>query len=127
MSTNPTSTSRGRPPHGGSSESAAADRDRRRHEYVELRKRLGMSRAELAQLVGLSANTLNLYPGWTLPDTAPTDVTLARMRAELVRRARQTLIEAAMREEIETDLAEVEARWHLRQCAAEAEPWDDAA
>lgn len=127
MSKNPNRNRPGRPPRGGTPEAAAIDRDRRRREYVELRKRLGLTRTELAEVVGLSANTLNLYPGWTLPDTAPTDTTLAKMRAELVRRARQTLAEAAMREEIEAEVAEMEARWHLRQCAEEAEPWDDAA
>lgn len=117
---------RGRPCRGGSPEAAAADRDRRRREYVELRTRLGMSPAALAKLVGLSANTVRLYPAWTTT-TAPTNATLAKMRAELVRRARQTLAEAAMRREIEQDIAEMEAREHLAQCAAEAEPWEDAA
>ena len=30
-------------------------------------------------------------------------------------------------EEIEADIAEHEARWHIEQCAAEATPWEDAA
>jgi hypothetical protein len=118
---------RGRPFKGGSPEAAAADRDRRRDEYVDLRRKLAMSPAALAKMLGLSVGTVRLYPARTSPDTAPTDATLAKMRAELVRRARLTLAEAAMRREIEQDIAEHEARWHLAQCAAEAEPWEDAA
>lgn len=110
----------------GNPEATAADRDRRRHEYVELRKRLALSPAELSKVVGLTVNTLNVLPGWTAT-FAPTDATLAKMRAELVRRARQTLAEAEARAEIEQDIAEHKARWHIEQCAAEATPWEDAA
>jgi hypothetical protein len=117
---------RGRPFKGGSPETAAADRDRRRTEYVDLRTRLAMSPAALAKLLGLSVNTVRLYPAWTTT-TAPTDAALGKMRAELIRRARQTLLEAAIRREIEQDIAELEARRHLEACAAEAPPWEDAA
>ena len=86
-----------------------------------------MSPADLAELLGLSVGTVRLYPARTSPTTAPTDATLAKMRAELVRRARQTLEDAAIREEIERDIAELEARWHVEQCAVEAEPLEDAA
>jgi transcriptional regulator with XRE-family HTH domain len=108
-------------------EAAAADRERRRDEYVGLRRRLAMSPAALARLVGLSVGTVRLYPARTSPDTAPTDATLAKMRQELVRRARQTLAEAEWRAEIEQDIAELEARWHVRRCAEEAGPLEDAA
>lgn len=111
----------------GDPEAAAADRDRRRDEYVDLRRKLAMSPATLAELLDLSVGTIRLYPARTSPTTAPTDVTLAKMRAELVRRARQTLKEAAIRKEIKRDIAEMEARWHMEQCAAEAEPLEDAA
>lgn len=117
---------RGRPFRAGSPEAAAADRDRRRREYVDLRTRLAMSPAALAKLLGLSLGTVRLYPSWTTT-TAPTDATLAKMRAELVRRARQTLAEAEARAEIEQDIAEMEARWHMESCAAESPPWEDAA
>lgn len=108
-------------------EAAAADRERRRDEYVDLRRKLAMSPATLAKLVGLSVGTIRLYPARTSPDTAPTDATLAKMRQELVRRARQTIEEAEWRAEIEQEIAEMEARWHLRQCAEQAEPLEDAA
>lgn len=110
----------------GNSPAAAADRDRRRHEYVDLRKRLALPPAELSKVTGLTVGTLNTMPGWTTA-SAPTDATLAKMRAELVRRARQTIEEAEARAEIEADIAEHEARWHMEQCAAEALPWEDAA
>lgn len=86
-----------------------------------------MSPAALARLLGLSEGTVRLYPARTSPCTAPTDATLAKMRAELVRRAHVTIKEAEWRAEIEQEIAEMEAHWHIRQCAAEAEPLDDAA
>lgn len=108
-------------------EAAAADRDRRRDEYVRLRQQLAMSPAALAGLVGLSVSTIRLYPARTSPDTAPTDATLAKMRAEIVRRARITIEEAEWRAEIEQEVAEMEARWHLRQCAEQAAPLEEVA
>lgn len=117
----------GRPYIGGSPEASAADRDRRRAEYVELRRRLGMSPTELAKLLGLSPGTIRVYPARSSPYTAPTDATLAKMRAELVRRAVAVAAEAEARAEIARDLADREVRLHLAQCAAEAPPWEDAA
>lgn len=117
----------GRPFTGGSPEAAAADRERRRDEYVLLRQRLGMSPAALAKLLGLSPGTVRSYPGRSSPTLAPTNATLAKMRAEIVRRAVQRAEEAATRAEIERDIAEIEVRWHMKKCAEEAEPWEDAA
>ncbi|RWQ14811.1 hypothetical protein [Mesorhizobium sp.] len=117
----------GRPPYGGSREVAAADRTRRREEYVDLRRRLAMSPAALAKLVGLSVGTVRHFPAWTSPLDAPTDATLALMRAELVRRAHATLAEAEMRAEIEAELAVHEARWHVEKYDAGAEDLEDAA
>ncbi|WP_095091017.1 hypothetical protein [Mesorhizobium sophorae] len=85
-----------------------------------------MSRAALARLLGLSVGTVGLYPARSSP-TAPTDATLAKMRAELVRRARVTIEEAEMRAEIERDLAVHEARWHVEKYASEAENLEDVA
>ncbi|MCY0726101.1 hypothetical protein OVW19_30630, partial [Klebsiella pneumoniae] len=61
------------------------------------------------------------------PLVAPTDATLAKMRAELVRRARQTIEEAELRAEIEAELAVHEARWHVEKYGSEAENLEDAA
>lgn len=127
MSMNAIRNRGGRLPCGGSPEAAATDRERRRDEYVDLRRRLAMSPSALAGLVGLSVGTVRQYPARSSPLMAPTHTTLAKMRAELVRRARQTLEEAEWRAEIEREIAELEVRWHVRQCAEEAEPLEDAA
>lgn len=117
----------GRPCIGGSPEAAAADRDRRRNEYVELRRRLAMSPAALAKLVGLTPGTIRVYPARSSPYTAPTDSTLAKMRAELVRRAVAAAAEAEARAEIARENADREVRLHMARCAIEAAPWEDAA
>lgn len=127
MSTNAPRNRVGRPCRHGTPEAAAADRDRRRREYADLRSRLGMSSAALARLLGLAETTVRTLPCWSSARAAPTDATLAIMRQELVRRACQTLAEAAMRAEIEQEIAELEVRWHLRQCAEQAPPLEDAA
>lgn len=127
MNTNAPCNRPGRPYHCGSPEAAAADRERRRDEYVELRRRLGMSPAALAELVGLSVGTVRRYPARTSPAVAPTKATLAKMRAEVVRRAIVRADEAAARAEIERSIAELEVRRHMELCAKESEPWEDAA
>lgn len=103
---------RGRPHVGGSPETAATDRDRRRHEYVRLRDELHLKPAALARLLGLSRGTIRNFPGWS-KDLAPTDVTLTKMRTEIVRRARETLAMA----EIERDIALREAELHIAMYA----------
>lgn len=119
MTTIATETARrvGRPHYGGSREAAAADRDRRRHEYVKLREELHLVPAALARLVGLSKGTVRNFPGWS-KGLAPTEATLAKMRTELVRRARETLAMA----EIERDIALREAELHI---AMYAQPDED--
>lgn len=103
----------GRPPlTAAKREAAEADRDRRRHEYVDLRTRLGMSATELADVLGLSVGTVRLYPGWTL-SRAPTDATLKKMRLELVRQMHQRLENLQIRHDIERRLLEDECRGHL--------------
>ncbi|RWC46095.1 MAG: hypothetical protein EOS55_18260 [Mesorhizobium sp.] len=123
----PSKSRGGRPPFGGSREAAAADRDRRRDEYVDLRRHLAMSPAALARLLGLSVGTVRRLPAWSDPAFAPTDATLDLMRAELVRRAHATLAEAEMRAEIEAELAVHEARWHVEKYGVDAENLEDAA
>lgn len=118
---------RGRPFTGGSPEAAAADRERRRAEYVLLRKRLAMPPTALAKLIGVTKGTVRTYPGAPSSTAAPTNATLAKMRAEVVRRAVQRAEEAATRAEIEREIAELEVRWHMQKCAEEAPPWEDAA
>lgn len=109
---------RGRTPRGGSPEAAAADRHRRREDYVRLRTRLAMTPTELAALLGLSRGTVRRFPGWTDPALAPTDAALATMRRELVRRTRERLEDARVRREIERELLEAECRAHLLECDA---------
>jgi thiamine biosynthesis protein ThiC len=127
MNTNAPRNRSGRPPYDGDREAAAAaDRDRRRDEYVDLRNRLAMSRAALARLLDLSVGTVGLYPARSSLRAAPTNMTLEKMRAELVRRARQTIEEAEMRAEIERELAVHEARWHVEKCGTDAENLEDS-
>ncbi|MBZ9705351.1 hypothetical protein LB543_01230 [Mesorhizobium sp. ESP7-2] len=127
MNTNAIRNKGGRPPFGGSPEAAAADRECRRNEYVDLRQKLAMSPAALARLLGLSVGTVRRLPAWSDPAFAPTNATLALMRAELVRRARATIEEAELRAEIEAELAVHEARWHVEKYDADIANLDDAA
>lgn len=107
--------SRGRPFRHGSAEASAADRDRRRREYADLRARLSMPPADLAKLTGLSLWTVKSFPCWSSRATAPSEATLSTMRQELARRdrveaaefkARSRVEELRIRHEIE--LAEIE-------------------
>lgn len=52
--------------------------------------------AALAKFLGLSVNTVRVFPGRTM-NFAPARATLAKMRAELVRHAYQTIGGAAIR------------------------------
>jgi hypothetical protein len=124
---------RGRPHRLGSARAAAADRKRRREAYADLRKRLGMSSLELADLLGQSVATVRTAPFWASPRAAPTDATLTKMRRELVRRTRARVEEARLKREIERELLEAECEEHLRVCgifdpdAIEADDMEDAA
>lgn len=112
----------GRPYTGGSLEAAAADRNRRRREYVDLRTQLNLTPAALARLVGLTRGTVRNFPGWS-KNLAPTQATLDLMRTELVRRARETIAMA----EIERDIALREAELHIAMYAVPDEDDREAA
>ncbi|WP_296740432.1 hypothetical protein [Mesorhizobium sp.] len=100
-----------------------------------------MSQADLAGLLGLSLWTVKVMPCWTSPTTAPTEATLATMRAELlrrsrakvdetraefVRRSRERIAELQEWREIELATLERELAEHMALCrAAEPEGLDD--
>jgi hypothetical protein len=111
----------GRPIRLGSPEAAAADRDRRRREYADLRAKLAMPSGELADLLGMSRATVKTMPWWRSPSSAPTDATLAKMRRELLKRTRERIEE--LREWREIELAEIQRELdeHMASCRA-AEP-----
>jgi hypothetical protein len=112
---------RGRPVRFGCPEAAAADRDRRRHEYADLRAKLGLPSKELAALLGYTVGTVETFPCWSSPTGAPTDRTIALMRQELLRRTRERIAELRAWREIELAEAERELAEHMAMCRA-AEP-----
>jgi hypothetical protein len=121
-----TARRRGRPVRFGSPEAAAADRDRRRHEYADLRTKLAMSSKDLAQLLGFTVGTVEAAPYWSSATGAPTDKTLAVMRRELLHRTRERIAELRAWREIELAEAERELEEHMALCrAAEPEGLDE--
>jgi hypothetical protein len=117
---------RGRPVRFGSPEAAAADRDRRRHEFADLRTKLALPSQELADLLGLAPNTVRALPHWTSTSAAPTERVLGIMRRELLRRTRERIEELRAWREIELAEAERELDEHMALCrAAEPEGLDE--
>jgi hypothetical protein len=90
-----------------------ADLYERRELYERHKRRLGMTSREVAELVGLSHETVRMYPGWGRDGVAPTRETLAKMLAEIRRRA----IEAEAEAERRVIEAEVYRRQIEDECA----------
>lgn len=109
---------RGRPIRRGSPEAAAADRDRRRREYADLRRRLGLPATELAALLGYTVATVETMPMWRSASQAPTDRTIAVMRQELLRRTRERIAELQEWREVEMARMERELQEHMALCRA---------
>lgn len=122
--TTPTETHgrhRGRPFRLGSPEAAAADRDRRRREYADLRTKLALPSQELADLLSLAPGTIRALPHWTSTSAAPTERVLGIMRRELLRRTRERIEELQTWREIELAEIQRELNEHMALCRA-AEP-----
>lgn len=83
----------GRPPV------SAEDIQRRRELWDLYRERLRMKAPEIAELTGLTLNTVRFYPAWRTAKTAPSWKVLDTLRTECLRRARKAVREA------ETNLA----------------------
>ncbi len=116
----------GRPCRLGSPEAAAADRDRRRREYADLRAKLALSSQELADLLDLSPATVRALPHWTSSSAAPTERVLAIMRGELLRRTRERVAELRAWRDIELAEAEAALAEHMQMCrSAEPEGLDE--
>jgi hypothetical protein len=116
----------GRPCRLGSPEAAAADRDRRRYEYADLRAKLAMPSKDLAALLGFTVGTVEAAPYWSSPTAAPTDKTLGIMRRELLKRSRERIEELRAWREIELAEAEAQLADHMQMCrSAEPEGLDD--
>jgi hypothetical protein len=91
-----------------------ADLYERRELYERHKRRLAMTSREIAKLVSLSHETVRMYPGWGRDGVAPTRETLAKMLAEIRRRAieaeakaeRRAVEAEAYRKQIEDECAQ---------------------
>ncbi|MCO6389937.1 helix-turn-helix domain-containing protein [Aliihoeflea aestuarii] len=73
---------------GGRPKSDPADIDARRRAFQKLRKRLGMTRADLAALTGLTPGTIGNYCSPRSANVAPTWKAIGVMYAEAIHRAK---------------------------------------